>query len=321
MAYDYLTWISLKRPLTEKERSRRIDVRKPVATDAADAHTVFSMDDTVLEVCDGAYFQQGWALFAFIIGFPLLFFLAVSTAISAIDVPAAITRNGDQFWFSVTGWIEAAIAFAGCAVTAFFLRQDCFNYRHKSVRFNRKTRMVYAFRHNGPGGVIQVPWDSAFFYPHRKASNRMLGGAPTIMRCLVLDEADRVINTFSFGARVVNSDTEDTDYGRQVLYQVQANFELIRRYMESGPASIPAIQHYLPKGPSLRASLSAWFFGVNDIGQLGHSARLFTFVLSGPLFVMAILHYIAQLTSREPVWPAEIEAACGNAQPTVATVA
>ncbi|WP_232833661.1 hypothetical protein [Paraburkholderia kururiensis] len=128
MAYDYLTWVSLKRPLTERERSRRIDVHRPVATDITDAHTVFSMNDTVLEVCDRAYSQQG-----------------------------------------------------------------------ARPRF-------------------------------------------------------------------------------------------------------PLFGHICLKGHPC-ASLSAWFFGLNNIGGIGYSARLFTLVLSGPLFVMAILHYIAQLTSREPIWP------------------
>ena len=48
MAYDYLTKIRINRPLTEEEVARRIDVHKPVVDEAADAHTVFGMNDVYL---------------------------------------------------------------------------------------------------------------------------------------------------------------------------------------------------------------------------------------------------------------------------------
>lgn len=85
------------------------------------------------------------------------------------------------------------------------LFKDCFNYRHKTIRFNRKNRMVYAFRHNGKGGVIEVPWDKAFFFAQRQTSSPLFGGAPTVLRCFVLAEDGKtIVNTFSFGKRTVN---------------------------------------------------------------------------------------------------------------------
>ncbi|MFM0168826.1 hypothetical protein PQR33_05685 [Paraburkholderia sediminicola] len=310
MAYDYMTRVALNRPITEKEALRRVDVHKPVVDEAADAYTVFGMNDTYLEICDGSFFQLGWCLLAFLVGFPVLLFLAISNAMDSIEVPAAIVRNGDAAWFSASGWALCAVALAGCVFTIVLLLKDCFNYRHKSVRFNRRTRMVYAFRHNGPGGVVQVPWDKAFFYVHRQASNSMMGGAPTLMRCLVLDHTSKVVNTFSFGLRTVNGASESSEYGRQVLYQVQANFEFIRRYMEEGPTAVPPVKKYLPREPSLRNSMRVWFYGLGDIGRASSALRAFSFVMSGPVFVLAVLHYIAQLTSREPIWPAEVEVAC-----------
>ncbi|MFP3648114.1 DUF6708 domain-containing protein, partial [Paraburkholderia sp. SIMBA_054] len=83
-------------------------------------------------------------------------------------------------------WVLALVGVLCCAFTVVLLLRDCFNYRHKSVRFNRKTRTVYAFRHNGPCGVIAVRWDKAFFFVHRLPSNATFGGAPTLMRCFVL---------------------------------------------------------------------------------------------------------------------------------------
>lgn len=313
MAFDHMTRVALNRPIDEDEAARRIDVHKPIADEAADAYTVFGMNDVYLEVCNASYSQVGWCLLAFLIGFPAFVFFIVVAMQGAVEVTPAMVRSGDQGAFSIGMWILAAVGVLCCAFTVVLLLRDCFNYRHKAVRFNRQTRMVYAFRHNGPGGVVAVPWDKAFFFVHRLPSNPTFGGAPTLMRCFVLDDSGKkIIDTFSFGVRTVNGAKESTRYGKQVLYQVQANFEFIRRYMESGPASLPPVKKYLPRGPSLRASMSVWFYGLRDIGGVNPALRLFTIVLSVPVFVLAVLHYVAQLTSREPVWPADVEAACGN---------
>jgi len=317
MAYDYLTKIRTNRLLTEEEVARRIDVHKPVVDDAADAYTVFGMNDVYLEVCDSSYSQVGWGLLGFLLCFPAFVVLTSFCVESAVVDTPAMVRNGEQGMFSAGMWVFVAITLLCCVLTVVVLLRDCFNYRHKAVRFNRQTRMVYAFRHNGPGGVIAVPWDKAFFYPHRLPSNGLAGGAPTLMRCFVLDDAGKkIVNTFSFGARTVNGADESTPIGKQVLYQVQANFEFIRRYMEQGPDALPKVERYLPRGPSLRASMSVWFYGVGAVGSASGAMRGLTILLSGPIFLLSILHYIAQLTSREPVWPTEVEAACGNSAST-----
>ncbi|AFT84163.1 DUF6708 domain-containing protein [Paraburkholderia phenoliruptrix] len=317
MAYDYLTKIRINRPLTEEEVARRIDVHKPVVDEAADAYTVFGMNDVYLEVCDASYSQVGWGLLAFLLCFPAFALLTVEAVQSAIVDTPAMVRNGEQGMFSAGMWVFTVITVLCCVLTVVILLRDCFNYRHKAVRFNRQTRMVYAFRHNGPGGVIAVPWDKAFFYPHRLPSNGLAGGAPTLMRCFVLDDAGKnIVNTFSFGARTVNGADESTPMGKQVLYQIQANFEFIRRYMEQGPGALPKVERYLPRGPSLRASMSVWFYGIGAVGRANGAMRVLTILLSGPIFLLSILHYIAQLTSREPVWPTDVEAACGNSEST-----
>ncbi|WP_176059009.1 DUF6708 domain-containing protein [Paraburkholderia sp. BCC1876] len=317
MAYDYLTKIRINRPLTEEEVGRRIDVHKPVADEAADAYTVFGMNDVYLEVCDSSYPQVGWGLLGFLLCFPAFVVLTAFSVESAVVDTPAMVRNGEQGMFSAGMWVFTVITVLCCALTVAVLLRDCFNYRHNAVRFNRQTRMVYAFRHNGPGGVIAVSWDKAFFYPHRLPSNGLAGGAPTLMRCFVLDDAGtKIVNTFSFGARTVNGADESTPIGKQVLYQVQANFEFIRRYMEQGPGALPKVERYLPRGPSLRASMSVWFYGIGAVGSANGVMRLLTILLSGPIFLLSILHYIAQLTSREPVWPTDVEAACGNSAST-----
>jgi hypothetical protein len=122
-----------------------------------------------------------------------------------------------------------------------------------------------------------------------------------------------VIDTFSFGKRVVNVSTEATDLGKQTLYQIEANFEFFRRYMEGGPSTLPPVKAYLPKQVSMRNSMRVWFQGAREVAGTNALLRAFMFVLAGPLVAMSFFHFIAQKTSRDPVWPADVEAACNKA--------
>ncbi|WP_321924924.1 DUF6708 domain-containing protein [Paraburkholderia guartelaensis] len=184
------------------------------------------------------------------------------------------------------------------------------------VRFNRKNRMVYAFRHNGAGGVVAVPWDKAFFFPHRQTSVAIFGGARTVMRCYVMaDDGKTIKDTFSFGVRVVNGDDETDEWGKKVLGEVLANFEFIRRFMENGPEHL-RVDRYMPKGPSLKASFSIWFDGFREVGSV---AKVLVTFVALPAALLATLHYIAQLTSREPVWPDDVQRASASDE-TSATV-
>ncbi len=145
-----------------------------------------------------------------------------------------------------------------------------------------------------------------------------MGGAPTVMRCFVLaDDGKTIKDTFSFGLRVVNGDDEDGAWGKEVLQSVLANFEFIRQFMEEGPANL-SVKRYMPEGPSLKASFTIWFDGFREVGMI---ARALTMVAAIPMVFMSIFHYIGQLTSREPVWPEDVQRASEATQPAVAPVA
>lgn len=73
------------------------------------------------------------------------------------------------------------------------------------------------------------------------------------------------------------------------------------------------------RGSSLRAPMSVWFHGIGTVGSAGGAIRGFIILLLRSEFLLSILHYIAQLTSRQQLWPTEAEAACGNsASPAMA---
>jgi hypothetical protein len=304
--YDYLTKIDVNCPIDESEQKRRLSIRKPAADKAEDGHVVFRMDETILDVCDASYQQLGWGIMAFLIGMP--------GAIYGAAFCVKATSLGEivwAFWALFAGFCMLGV------LSLVLLCRDCFGYRHKTVRFNRKNRMVYAFRHNSPGGVVAAPWDRAFFFPHRQPSVSILGGAPTVMRCYVLaDDGKTVKDTFSFGLRVVNGDDEDGAWGKNVLEAVLSNFEFIRQFMEEGPTNL-SVKRYMPEGPSLKASFTIWFDGFREVGMI---ARALTIVAAVPMVFMSIFHYIAQLSSREPVWPEDVQRASEAPQTSVAPV-
>jgi hypothetical protein len=301
--YDYLTKIDLNRLVDESEAGRWLNVHKPVADKAEDGYVVFGMNDVFLDVCEASYQQLGWGTFAFCIGFfPAIYFACgFSTLLS----------------LSKLIWVPMLLCLGAMAFSVWGLLRDCFDYRHKTVRFNRKNRMVYAFRHNGPGGVVAVPWDKAFFFAERQRSVGIFGGAPTVMRCFVLGEDDKtIVDTFSFGLRTVNGSDEDTELGKQILDEVLANFEFIRRFMEEGPKHLPPVERYMPQGPSLKASLSIRFDGFDVVSRRNPLTWIVGMIVAGPLFLLSCFHYVAQLTSREPVWPEDVVRASQPSEPS-----
>lgn len=292
--YDYLTQISINRPLSEKEVERRLDIHKPAASEAHDKHMVFRMNDVYLDICDTSYQQVGWATLAFLVGFPAFAYFGWQISI--------FTDLSPIFWSLV---VPCAI---GCVFCAGVLFKDCCNYRHKTIRFNRKNRIVYAFRHNGKGGVIEVPWDKAFFFAHRQTSSPLFGGAPTVLRCFVLADDDKtIVDTFSFGKRAVNGGSETSAWGEKILEQLLTNFEFVRKFMEQGPGSLPPVKDYLSEGPSLKASASLLFHNFLQVRKANKALWLLTSFIAAPMCLMVLLHYIAQLTSREPVWPEDVQ--------------
>ncbi|WP_406951421.1 DUF6708 domain-containing protein [Paraburkholderia guartelaensis] len=86
--------------------------------------------------------------------------------------------------------------------------------------------------------------------------------------------------------------------------------------MEDGPESLPPIKEYLPEGLSLRASASVLFSNFKAVRRANAALWLLTTVIAVPMCLMVLLHYIAQLTSREPVWPEDVQRASLPGEPS-----
>ena len=174
----------------------------------------------------------------------------------------------------------------------YFLRFDLFAYTHNPVRFNRKTGKVHVFRHNGPGGVLTVPWGdpSLYFHIGRGAQNKALRD----LRCHVLDSSRTVLDTFTVG--------HSTDEDLRIVEQ----WEFIRRYMEQGPAHVVDDPLDGVITLSLKSSWKNCYMWVCfALGQSLFPMRHVLFPLYGAL---TLTRWLSFKTCKEPVWPTDIQA-------------
>lgn len=304
-------WRRAKRFVTEAERSARLPQKEPCAEKGASSGTVFKATDTYLEVCDGLYREKGWGVLAFFTAGIAALCLMAMTAWMATHVPAAIEEKGET---SLARWVLGIFLLVETGVFILPLRsllQDCFNYTRRPIRFNRVDRKIYAFCHNGPGGVVSVPWDDAFLYVERQPKAGLTSTAARMVRCLVLDEQGQVSDSFRIGKRVVLASSEEGEIGKRVMAELYEDFEYYRRFMEDGLDSVPPVTEFLSTKVSFRNSLKLQFDGMSDMFRSGNLFLLFVGIVAAiPTFLLAVAYHVAQLTCREPVWPDDVERAC-----------
>ncbi|WP_422508136.1 DUF6708 domain-containing protein [Stenotrophomonas sp. GZD-301] len=178
------------------------------------------------------------------------------------------------------------------------LRKDLFQYTHYPVRFNRVTRKVYFFRHNGPGGVVVVPWGSpnAFFHIGRGGQDPGLRD----LRCHLLDRHRQVQQTFTIGHFWNHND------------DIREQWALICRYMRDGPEHcfddpLDRVITLSPKG-TLR---NCWMLVCLMMGTTLFPLRC---TLLFPIYgALTLSRWLTFKTCRAPVFPPELEAECAIA--------
>lgn len=311
MGFDGLSWYRLNRPVSEKEQAARLSTERPCSDTAKDGNTVFSMSDSCLEISDDSYWDKGRGVLAFLL--PGVGSLGATVFIlwMMTHLPPIYEQRGE------VGLMQGVLAFflalmlALCGVGVWALTRDCFGYTRRPIRLNRINRTMYVFRRNGPGGVLSVPWDKTFFYIERKPRTGVPRTARRVVRSLILDDSGQVIDTFSIGKHVVLAFDEDSPAGQRVMSELYRYFEFYRRFMEEGPSSVPPVAEFLSTEVSFRNSLKTQFGDISDVIHSRHPLVWLLFAITAlPTFMQSILHYVAQLTCREPAWPEDVERAC-----------
>ena len=217
----------------------------------------------------------------------------------AILIPAGNVRIGvdESIWVRlVFSAATGAICVAGVlAAWHYQLRHDLFTHTHYPIRFNRKTRKVHVFRHNGPDGVLTVPFDEVFWHVGIGLQHTFLRD----VRGHVMD-GNRIRDTFTVGHYFDDSQPE----------RIAGLWEFIRRYMDEGPEAVA--EHPLDRCIDLSMTPSwtnCYLWAAASMGATFQSLRFVLFFLYYPVVgVLTLGRWLTLNSCKPPRWPAEIEA-------------
>jgi hypothetical protein len=219
----------VNRSLTDKEQEDQLRQDQRLNVEPLDELCVVKMNSTYLESVDKWFARKGGLTASILMG-AAMFIAFVGWLMYYTEAKGEPRASGD---FLVMLLMMSPVL----VLVIWISRKDTFGYTHYPMRFNRKTRMVHAFRSNGT--VLSVPWDQVFF---------TLGSLPESQEWDVrghILERDSLTVRETFALSCVGplltqifDPARDQFFAREI---VRAHWEFIRRYMEDGPQSITSV--------------------------------------------------------------------------------
>ncbi|WP_411852530.1 DUF6708 domain-containing protein [Stenotrophomonas sp. LGBM10] len=283
-----------RRALLRNEEAAQLLKDSPGSHVPDDAFGMISFNSTVLEFTDRTFKVKGMAATMNLSTCSIAFFAFL------VWISIDFIQMDDGLVESMLSILMIGVPLVGFPLYFWHvhLRKDLFQYTHYPVRFNRITRKIYFFRHNGPGGVVVVPWGSpyAFFHIGR------VGQDPSLrdLRCHLLDRHRQVQQTFTIG-HFWNHDDD-----------IREQWALICRYMKDGPEQcfddpLDRVITLSPKG-TLR---NCWMLVCLMMGTTLFPLR---YTLMFPIYgALTLSRWLTFKTCRAPVFPPELEAECAAA--------
>ncbi|EPL9572480.1 DUF6708 domain-containing protein [Providencia rettgeri] len=288
--YGLLPKFQLNRPLNDNELAGKLE-----QTERLDFNTeqlmpdlkVIAINSNYLEMTDKFYASKG--LLSFVGLFGSISFLGLSLWL-LIDF---ITRPSYGM-----DYILATLSVVLCAIPMglwmlFLLKKEWFAWTHYPIRFDRKNQLVHATRIDG--SVFTVPWQTVFFTTglnHRKD----IGKDYYISGHVLADDGITVLDTFCLPATNGN------------VAELKTHWEFVRRYMEEGPEGMKSrIPFCLPIANKKESCGFTFFYSMTKYNGL---PLLFLPIIVPFELFYSFSRYMAMLTSRRPVWSAEIQALC-----------
>ncbi len=286
------------KPIPDWDQNHRLSISDPVGPECFEFATTYRINSTFMDVTDQPNMIRQWTVCGTLACFPGMLGSAWGCLL--------ILRLHAVHPYSLAGLvISLAIPVTGLvgflAVLVRYAKEDFFALTRRPVRFNRKTRTIYAIRCRRSfappemGDVTwEVPWNSdAVFCIHKVATM----DAPTYhIRHYTLDEDGKVLRAFAIGREWI---------GDKGLAALLAQWNYWCRYMNRGPQDLPPPSLYLSEHEDLRESFLYCLYGFG----LGFGPAIRIILM--PLFLpMAFSRALAIWTCRAPVWPRHVELAC-----------
>jgi hypothetical protein len=284
----------VRRASSPEERASSLTIKVSNSVVPDEVSSVVRFNSTFIETVDRTFKIKGMVTTASFIAYHIVALVALSFV-------------AKKLWGLNGPLGEKILAFsvllvvAGAGALYFWrlvLAKDLFQYTYYPVRFNRITRKIHFFRHNGPDGVVTVPWGSpyAFFHIGRGTQDPELRD----LRCHLLDSNGLIQQTFTVGHFWSHD------------HEVHELWALICRYMQDGPEHcfddpLDRVITLSPKG-TLR---NCWMMVCLMMGTTLFPLR---YTLMFPVYAgLTASRWLTFLTCRTPKFPPEIEAECAIA--------
>ncbi|WP_181108267.1 DUF6708 domain-containing protein [Pseudomonas plecoglossicida] len=256
---------------------------------------VYKYSDHILEVRAGASEdKRGLISILSTMVITLIILGAVATAHYATELISSIanvdsTIDGHAlflatFFLALTSCYTAAYLKYGLKIT----RLEMFTSRHLLVRFNRLTGQVHIHRPAYCGGVVTLPWHGI------TSSGAPDGNGGTLMLYLFWSsQATKTLYPEIVWIGKVSTNP----------YEIQAEWEFIRRFMDEGPEGLPR-PRITSHSPWPWQAFTPQFEGLTHYFR--HSSRIIKLglVLISPAFlILGLGHWLSLLSCRKPRWP------------------
>ena len=251
---------------------------------------LIAINSTYLEYVDRHFDYRGWAA----MWGALLIVLVMAFAAGMIWVLWQVQIAGERVivqgeYYAVGFLVLLCFSIAGLAYWM-LLGRDVFRYQYYPIRFNRVTRMVHVFI-GGNRRAISVPWNDVHFYIGRDKPVGPDEGHTYDLRGNVMRDGI-VVHTFAVGS----------DSGGSPGVSL-ASWEMIKRFMESGPDALPfpPLQLLTSVVPSFRNAF------IMHVSSPGPGMILLGLPLTLP---WALSRYLTMMLCRKPIWPTSVLADC-----------
>ncbi|AIY41486.1 hypothetical protein LT85_2328 [Collimonas arenae] len=285
MYTGWFTSFPVQRSLTQTEHNEALSREKKAKAESNERGGLVKLNSTFIDWIDRRFLVRGMmnTCIMFLMCVVIFFFAIWFSVYGTLFVEP----DNNFIYYYASGMLIAII------VLFYFLllKREFFTYTHFPIRFNRVTRKIYVFRHNGPEGVLTVAWDEVFFHiGHSQKTPNLCD-----IRGEVL-EGETVKDTFALG------------HFFERPQPVLEMWEFIRRYMEEGPEAVG--EHPLDRYVSL--SVTGSFKNCLIMSRIFYGADSpFAQAISLPLVALsAVTRWLILKTCKVPVFPPEIESEC-----------
>lgn len=262
----------------------------PDVPGVSDLDNVVRLNSTYLELVDKGYFLRGGGtLFAGIM-FGITFVASILWPL--FDYLFLGGEKHAAWGVLVTVWILIFLPLSWFSYK--FLISEIFSWTYYPLRFNRKNQMIYMFQDRDQ--VLAVSWKDIEFVRGDNSNKR---GSRSIFGCVVGDDGETVTHVIPLPVREGNEEA------------LTAFWEFIRCYMEEEDCLddlADVVSYCIP----VEKQKEGWLFGLLYMART--TAGKLSLVVNIPVYpvilVISIVRWVVMQTSKIPVWPAEIVAAC-----------